>query len=177
MSEWPDGLAEKVLHLWNQGHSAGQIARVLQAQGFDFSRNAVIGKLYRMEGKGTGRVVTRSGPAPITLKDVAMAPVDLGAPGEDLSGLARAPVPKNPRGGVDILDLDAPEDPKMCRYIVHGRGARARFCGHETLEGRPYCARHWARLKPAPQKKPGAEDPKAEAGDAPPPFPKPRSAA
>ena len=49
---WPKEAHDKLLALWEGGFSAAQISEELRQAGYQFSRNAVIGKCHRLAGSG-----------------------------------------------------------------------------------------------------------------------------
>jgi GcrA cell cycle regulator len=112
------------------------------------SRNAVIGKLRRMNiPLGTSMVtptgLSLGGGIPRnhseTSRDLASAMTIRARIGKPLKEFRW---PDEGRcNGLTLMDLDA----KSCRWPLSGSGAHTRFCGEKTVWGKPYCQTHSAR--------------------------------
>jgi GcrA cell cycle regulator len=131
--DWTQDRIDTLRRLSQEGRTARQIAEQLGG----VSRNAVIGKLNRLNGVGEGK--PRSAPKPVTAKVVRIT-------GAAASPRQRtAPTPPRPaiqcnevRGGATFLTLEA----HMCRWPIGDPcGSDFSFCG-EPAQGRTYCSHH-----------------------------------
>jgi GcrA cell cycle regulator len=125
---WLSERIERLKALWNAGKSASQIGNELGV-----SRNAVIGKIHRLQGY----TPTRIAKPPAQAKPPKPPPAPKWKP--------KAPPPAPPEPVVDnvpSLDLTINQlKPGVCRY-PHGERSPYFFCGQPTREGSPYCALH-----------------------------------
>ncbi len=151
---WTDDRIELLKKLWLEGWSASRIAAEL---GSPITRNAVIGKVYRLGLSGRAKPQSRDLPdAPAHQKpaprppSAARAPRFAGNAALALDSLeAELPLPEAPRDivvpicePVTIVELRE----SMCRWPI-GDPAQSdfRFCGAKKLPGQgPYCACHSA---------------------------------
>lgn len=151
--EWSDDDIAHVARLLAEGRSASEIGREL-----DRSRSAVIGIIHRRKelremkerprstshtkklgttyktrsDKGTKRAAR---PAPVAKVKPVAEVVPLPAPVSPAAYDATCP-------GVTLLELTS----KTCRWpLGDPREESFRFCGHVSLESRPYCAHHTER--------------------------------
>src|SRR5579885_986928 len=131
-----DDQAESVLRdLWPKGFSASQIAKQLARGALRPSRNAVIGKVYRL-GLGKRATTERSKPAPRRrVKSFNPAPPPQRSSKPILLRPAVQP-PANP----DIVEAILALGPRQCRWplgepVTH-------FCCAEAPLGEPYCPYH-----------------------------------
>lgn len=143
---------------WTAGDNASEISRALAATGFRVSRNAVIGKLYRMgapkrENPYGDRFLSKS-PALAAIskqetnsshrrrvsKPKLPKTVDRSVKGP---GKAQAPAVM---ARIVFSDLVAGQ----CKFPVAGAGADMICCGNAAKPGRPYCTGHAAVCRGAP---------------------------
>ena len=128
---WTESQVRRLVQLWHDRLSAARIARAL---GPEFTRNAVVGKLFRLglrrsdeqrheaQAQGARNSRGRRGPP-------AFPPMPLPPP---------TPCAVTPRL-VDIMALA----PRACRWPYPVDEA-TRFCGHPARPGGPYCPDHHA---------------------------------
>jgi GcrA cell cycle regulator len=119
LGAWWGERIELLKTLWRKGLSASEIGNELGV-----SRNAVIGKLHRIEGytPEPHRPPPRKPPAPVW----------------------KPPPPPKRRVVINVpfLNLTLDElDRGLCHY-PHGERAPYRFCGQKVREGSPWCALH-----------------------------------
>lgn len=145
---WTDQDVAMLQRLWKEGHSATEIGERLGV-----SRNAVLGKLHRLsfqdspDGKPVkpARANLQRPPAPPRKPKVKLVP----------------PAPKPVLPSVQLVDdsIVKPRpllmklfdlDNNDCRWPVEGEKANTLFCGHNTHEGKVYCAYH-CRMAYAPR--------------------------
>ena len=144
---WTEERIAVLRRLRAEGLSAGQIASQMDG----VSRNAVIGKLHRMNrpeegGPATGRpgkAKPAATPQPAAIDGQGPAPARSAA----LAVLAEEP------GLATFSTLEA----HMCRWPIGDPMADDfSFCGQALALGRPYCAQHArAAYRPAPGAAPG----------------------
>jgi len=136
--EWPVNVADKLVALWNEGHSASHICRLLSADGFFTTRNAIIGKVHRLKlvrhkapHRERAKVVRK--PRPKVERTVVVRLPSL-----------PPPPPPEPWDGPCISMLDPNLSRFACREIVCGSGVDTMFCGAPTVPGSQfsYCAYH-----------------------------------
>jgi GcrA cell cycle regulator len=128
--DWTEERIETLRRLSLEGMSARQIAERLGG----VSRNAVIGKLNRLDRQP-------STPKPASVKVVRVR----AATPAPRPAIARAPAPARapmqcdePRGAATFLTLEA----HMCRWPIGDPcGTDFTFCG-QPAQGRSYCGRH-----------------------------------
>ena len=133
MSTWDETREAKLKELWEKGHTASQIAKILG----DTTRNAVIGKAHRL--KLAGRTQSR--------KSEKQKKQSVGAQSKEEKYISR-------RSRFKSLLLDKnfePENPKKleelghknCRWpIGHPNEENFYFCGRKSVEKFPYCHLH-----------------------------------
>ena len=156
--EWDDKTIERLRMFWQEGRSASQIAAY-----FGISRNAVIGKLHRLNEKRefhprSGRPKETRRPDPMPTCDARRVPPTPRKPRSNINAVlnpqfARAayvrpaeetPVGLPTTGRVALLELRHGE----CRYPIGDPRERGfGFCGEPAMVGAShvYCAGH-ARL-------------------------------
>jgi GcrA cell cycle regulator len=138
-SHWTEARQEQLVSLWSQGLSATKIA---QALGEGFTRNAVVGKLFRLglkrtdeqrqdaqaEGARHSRAVQRwrEGVAAVQPRPRVQ---DIPLP------------PPTPCDVVPQLMQVVELRPSTCRW-PYGEAGEMRFCGHRTRAEGPYCPAH-----------------------------------
>src|SRR5215475_86814 len=125
-----DQEAESVLReLWEQGVSSGLIAKE-----FGCTRNAVIGKVHRLDlpTRQPKMMVHSENPLPEVRRIRKPVYMKLPLPPEP-------PVEPPSIGGVSLMDLE----PHHCRFIVgSSNDGLALYCGHQKVWGTSYCGHH-----------------------------------
>ena len=156
---WTDDRVEQLKRLWSEGLSASQIAARL---GQGVTRNAVIGKVHRLNLAGRATQPRNSAPrAPRKPREPSHPGRTTGMPSMPHAGntalkpMMRAeaqprqlaiPEPKPLRlvdlpkdGRVTILHLSD----KTCKWPIGDPGSEDFcFCGHGPRDGSPYCEYH-----------------------------------
>ena len=158
---WTDERVEKLKKLWAQGLSASQIAAELGG----VSRNAVIGKAHRLGlpdrkakvGFNSESVRVARRQRKTELERLRRQAVDaprrvrkhpwLGVPVEVVQPTSEPqtqPEEAFMEKGVTLMELDdIPALPSMCRWPFGDiRHSEITYCGHEPIDGYPYCGRH-----------------------------------
>ena len=148
---WTDERVELLKRLWAEGLSASQVAAELGG----VTRNAVIGKVHRLQL--SGRAKQSGGPRPRRAR-TPRGP-HTGRPmtiGNTALKLQRAPLPRR----IPIEDIVVPIplrksilalNEKTCRWPVGDPvDEDFGFCGHEPRDNAPYCEYH-ARVAYQPQ--------------------------
>ena len=133
MSTWDEAREAKLKELWEKGHTASQIAKILG----DTTRNAVIGKAHRL--KLASRTKSRQ-PEKQKKQDISV------------QGKEEKYISRRSRFKSLLLDKDfEPENPKKleelgdknCRWpIGHPEEENFYFCGRNPIEGFSYCKLH-----------------------------------
>jgi GcrA cell cycle regulator len=146
--DWTEERIETLRRLSLQGMTARQIAEHLGG----VSRNAVIGKLNRLDRERKAPSAAKPVTAKVVrIRDAAPAP----APRPRLSpppAQPRAPIRcEETRGAATFLTLEA----HMCRWPIGDPcGADFSFCG-QPAQGRSYCSQHasqaYRRVSPSRQ--------------------------
>ena len=159
---WTDERVETLKKLWQEGHSASQIAKQLGG----VTRNAVIGKVHRLglSGRAAPSQPTRPlykparPPRPAAASPVHAerpAPVH-GTPIARRDPVISRPVISQPivpyieePGTATVLTLGA----KMCKWPIGDPSSDSfSFCGRRADDGTPYCVEH-ARVAYQPSQK------------------------
>lgn len=155
---WTDERVEALKKLWQEGHSASQIAKQLGG----VTRNAVIGKVHRLGLSGRAAPSQPARPLykpakPPRQVNAATTPPPQPAPRRIVSEptIVR-PVPSLPAisiieqpGTATVLTLGA----KMCKWPIGDPSSDSfSFCGRRADDGIPYCVEH-SRLAYQPQQK------------------------
>lgn len=145
---WTDTDIAMLQRLWKDGHSASEIGKRMRR-----SRNAVMGKIHRLAiqeaagGKAVKpvRATQQRPPVPPRKPKVKLAP-----PAPEVAPRPVALVDDSiikPRPLLmKLFDLGNND----CRWPVEGEKANTLFCGHNTHEGKVYCAYH-CRMAYAPR--------------------------
>ncbi|MDC7682796.1 GcrA family cell cycle regulator [Asticcacaulis sp. BYS171W] len=154
---WTDERVETLKKLWQEGHSASQIAKTLGG----VTRNAVIGKVHRLGLSGRAapsqparplykpakppRPATQATPAPQPVaRRVAVEPV-VARPVAQVPAISSVEGP----GTATVLTLGA----KMCKWPIGDPSSdEFTFCGRRASDGIPYCVEH-SRVAYQPQQK------------------------
>lgn len=106
---WTDDKIKQLKKLWSKGKSTVEIAKEL-----GISKNAVVGKVHRLELKNR--------PSPIKKKE----------------GIARTPTAQK-KQNMTLMDLRI----NSCRWpIGDPKEPHFHFCGADTALGKPYCPAH-----------------------------------
>lgn len=148
--ERPAAQREEILRMFDEGHSASQIARTI---GDDLTRSAVCGIVYR--ARAAGAAITRSGQPQHTLARRTSRPAFVPPTWSVKAARARphaatpdraAPPPRLTEDGKTIGTLALSSSD--CRW-PHGdpRAADFHYCAQPKTEGEPYCAYHAARAE------------------------------
>ena len=146
---WTDERVETLKKLWQEGHSASQIAKQLGG----VTRNAVIGKVHRLglSGRAAPSQPTRplykparpSRPAASTSphnERPAAQPIRRAEPALARPVISQpiAPYVESP-GTATVLTLGA----KMCKWPIGDPSSdNFSFCGRRSDDGTPYCVEH-----------------------------------
>ncbi|WKL57760.1 GcrA family cell cycle regulator [Asticcacaulis sp. ZE23SCel15] len=156
---WTDERVETLKKLWQEGHSASQIAKQLGG----VTRNAVIGKVHRLGLSGRAapsqpaRPLYKPAKPPRAAAPEAARPQAQAAPVrrvEPVVAVRQAPtLPIVPLvegpGTATVLTLGA----KMCKWPIGDPSSdEFTFCGRRADDGIPYCVEH-SRVAYQPQQK------------------------
>ncbi|MEI9903635.1 MAG: GcrA family cell cycle regulator [Asticcacaulis sp.] len=155
---WTDERVETLKKLWQEGHSASQIAKQLGG----VTRNAVIGKVHRLglSGRAAPSQPTRPLYKPARPARPAVSPQSHGpshaAPLPRREPVIARPVISQPLvpyveepGTATVLTLGA----KMCKWPIGDPSSDSfSFCGRVASDGTPYCVEH-ARVAYQPSQK------------------------
>jgi GcrA cell cycle regulator len=158
---WTDERVETLKKLWQEGHSASQIAKALGG----VTRNAVIGKVHRLGLSGRAAPSQPSRPLYKPARPPRPAASTHHASGHASSHtpvvrrtepLMARPVISQPivpyveePGTATVLTLGA----KMCKWPIGDPSSDAfSFCGRRADDGTPYCVEH-ARVAYQPSQK------------------------
>ena len=146
---WTDERVETLKKLWQEGHSASQIAKTLGG----VTRNAVIGKVHRLGLSGRAapsqpaRPLYKPQRPPRPASTPQHAPATASAPLRRTDPVLARPVISQPvvpyvetPGMATVLTLGT----KMCNSFS--------FCGRRSDDGTPYCVEH-ARVAYQPSQK------------------------
>ena len=158
---WTDERVEALKKLWQDGHSASQIAKQLGG----VTRNAVIGKVHRLGLSGRAApsqptrplfkptrparptshmaTATHHGYATVARARVSEPQIVRSSPSTELSTVVDLP------GTATVLTLGA----KMCKWPIGDPTLDSfSFCGRRANDGIPYCVEH-SRLAYQPSHK------------------------
>jgi GcrA cell cycle regulator len=153
---WTDAQIETLRTMWQDGHSATQIAAELSEHVAPLTRNAVLGKIHRMgfAAREKKYVRPRSSPHPKPRQRKAQPGPDA-KPRLSLQGKSKGlalwlagasqPMPAEPDIVIPIEQRRALLDltDETCRWPVGDPLAdNFYFCGAEPAAGAPYCAGH-----------------------------------
>ena len=155
---WTDERVETLKKLWQEGHSASQIAKQLGG----VTRNAVIGKVHRLglSGRAAPSQPTRPLYKPARTTRPAVSTQNH-SPSHSAPMPRREPVIARPvisqplvpyvetPGTATVLTLGA----KMCKWPIGDPSSDSfSFCGRRADDGTPYCVEH-ARVAYQPSQK------------------------
>lgn len=145
---WTDERVELLKKLWADGLSASQIAQQLG----DVTRNAVIGKVHRLNLSGRAKPAAST---PRPRKPRASAghrPTRTFVAGNTALKVHAPPAPRRAPAQIPIEDLVVPISLKvpllklndqMCKWpIGDPTDEDFAFCGHRSFESHPYCEYH-----------------------------------
>jgi GcrA cell cycle regulator len=151
---WTDERVETLKKLWQEGHSASQIAKQLGG----VTRNAVIGKVHRL---GLSGRAAPSQPARPLYKPTrparTVAATPAAATSSGLGQASAAPVARREilpvRAAPSMNLINVPEQPgtatvltlgaKMCKWPIGDPSSEEfSFCGRRASDGIPYCVEH-----------------------------------
>jgi GcrA cell cycle regulator len=157
---WTDERVETLKKLWQEGHSASQIAKQLGG----VTRNAVIGKVHRLglSGRAAPSQPTRPLYKPARpSRPAASASSHAERPAAQATVRRTEPVLARPvisqpivpyvesPGTATVLTLGA----KMCKWPIGDPSSDSfSFCGRRSDDGTPYCVEH-ARVAYQPSQK------------------------
>ena len=134
MITWTDERVELLRKLWLEQFSASRIATELGG----VSRNAVIGKIHRLGlwGRGQPTRSVKRQRKPASVRHRVYRPLTIGNKAPKAEPESKAvPIAKK-------LTLETLTE-QTCRWpIGNPRAEDFHFCGHDTLEGVPYCRYH-----------------------------------
>lgn len=143
---WPVSDVEKLLKLWAQGFSAGEISKRFNGE---YSRNAVIGMVHRKGLRGRTRIVKiAQSRLPRQRK-----------PTYRKKRFTVPPVQKQHYVTLPPLQPGTPLEhagPMQCRYI-EGSAEEAIICGRDAPEGSSWCSHHRAVVFTASVKEPSGK--------------------
>lgn len=163
---WTDERVETLKKLWQEGHSASQIAKQLGG----VTRNAVIGKVHRLGL--SGRAAPSQPTRPLYKPARPARPIASQASHASTSGHS-APLPRRTEPVLSRPVISTPVVPyveqpgtatvltlgsKMCKWPIGDPSSDTfSFCGRRADDGTPYCVEH-ARVayQPSQKKKVGS---------------------
>lgn len=133
---WTDERISELARLWESGHSASAIGRILGV-----SKNAVVGKAHRMRLASRPSPIRQERRAPSRRRlPILTKPVDKSLPAVTVPEADAEPAPpprpvvsKDHKGAKCLWPIGDPRDPDF------------HFCGGPAVEGKPYCDSHCAR--------------------------------
>ncbi len=135
---WTDERISELARLWESGHSASAIGRILGV-----SKNAVVGKAHRMRLASRPSPIRQERRAPSRRRlPILTKPLDKTVPAATAPAIEPDPEPEpEPRPSVS-KDHRGPN----CLWpIGDPRQPDFHFCGARAVEGKPYCPDHCAR--------------------------------
>ena len=156
---WTDERVETLKKLWQEGHSASQIAKTLGG----VTRNAVIGKVHRLGLSGRAapsqpaRPLYKPQRPPRPASTPQHAPATASAPLRRTDPVLARPVISQPvvpyvetPGTATVLTLGT----KMCKWPIGDPSSDSfSFCGRRSDDGTPYCVEHAQVAYQPPQTK------------------------
>lgn len=146
---WTDEKIEMLRNLVAAKQSSGQIALKM-----NITRNAVIGKAYRLGLSLLSAPKTPSGrasrarqkpSAPTVLQP--SKPISVPPPEAPTVVPFIAPQPRKDGQLHDTLSIAD----RCCKWVVDGAGKNARYCGHDAVPKRSWCAYHMTRFLEFPK--------------------------
>ncbi len=162
---WTDERVETLKKLWQEGHSASQIAKQLGG----VTRNAVIGKVHRLGLSGRAapsqptRPLYKPARPPRPAVSQAQSPHSAAHATAHTAPVARRTEPVISRPVISTPVVPYIEEPgtatvltlgaKMCKWPIGDPSSDSfSFCGRRSDDGTPYCVEH-ARLAYQPSQK------------------------
>jgi hypothetical protein len=128
---WTAEQRQRVIELWNRGYTATQIA--LQPEFRGLTRNAVIGKLWRLRKREPGHFRPDRLPQPRPVRELKKRLIRRASVMTKASLSPPPPPPPRRNGGVALLDIA----PNGCRFIISSDARRAPthlYCGELVAE-------------------------------------------
>lgn len=150
---WNAKRTEMCVKLWNEGHSASEVARRMAC---GFSRNAVIGKIHRL---GLSHTVTHRPPKFRKKEAKPRRQRPRLCKSLNVGGFIGTPTPLPPEpvkpdklfSLTEITDREDKDHVKLCRFIYGDpRDHDSGYCGCETAPGSSYCPGHHHMVFTAP---------------------------
>jgi GcrA cell cycle regulator len=130
---WTDERVAELARLWESGHSASAIGRILGV-----SKNAVVGKAHRLRLSSRPSPIRHERRTPVRRR-IPMLTRPVETPQTTL------PEPEPPVEEPRIVTRRDGKGPTCLWPIGDPRQADFRFCEAPAMEGKPYCASHCAR--------------------------------
>lgn len=172
---WDEVTTARLKELWSEGLSAAQIVHRLNREFPEgFTRNAVIGKIYR-SGLNRQRGTEKHKPKPRVKRANGSARGKANKPkyggrlpkaaphADGEREVANAPPASSPLPPIDETAMNKPLDgtkgcqiedltERRCKWPVYGQGVETAFCGASKSLSGPYCEFHeeLAHAKPTP---------------------------
>lgn len=155
---WDETLSERLAGLWKT-HTASEIATIFAADGYQVTRNSIVGRIYRMGLSGTRKdFVSQNTPRNIEpQRPITRNNEDIGRSGQAVQAINRARRKKDDRPAIKpetftphVSDVVA-EDVRLvdlgsaqCRFATVRVDDEWRFCGHAAKTGSSFCPAHHA---------------------------------
>ena len=128
-SWWTDDRVTELRTRWANGETGSQIGRAMHAK----SRNAIVGKLYRLGLRSRLAIGAKTELKP-KRKTVHHLNGRIFFKGDDVTEPEPPPL-TNPKLLMQLEQCD-------CRWPGSGRGAEMLYCGAPALNGYSYCLQH-----------------------------------
>ena len=144
MSNWDEAREAKLKELWEKGHTASQIAKILG----DTTRNAVIGKAHRLKlaGRTQSRKPEKEKKQSVSVQSKEERYISRRSRFKSLLLDKNFEPAKN-------LTLEELTD-ETCKYMEgHPDEENSSFCGRKTIEKFSYCPLHLMIIFQDPRKK------------------------
>jgi len=131
-SWWTEDRVTELRMRWAAGESGSEIRRAMGAK----SRNAVVGKVYRLQLGGRAPVHHNNGAKPVSKRRRTVHYVDgrMFIKGDDVIE-PEPPIMTNAKLLLELKDRD-------CRWPGAGHGVAMLYCGAPALKGQSYCLYH-----------------------------------
>lgn len=148
--EWTEERVEELKKLYAEGYSASQIAHMMGG----LSRNAIIGKAHRLKLESPRKKKQSSVPRAPRDPKAPRAPRE---PKRHIptdryivfrTGRTDAVLPSLHCVEVEPLNISLEQlerNDGRCRWPYDGKDGPTIYCGHPSLEGKPYCGPHCAK--------------------------------
>ena len=132
-SWWTEDRVTELRTRWANGETGSQIGRAMHAK----SRNAIVGKLYRLGLRSRLPIGAKTELKPSRTKRNTVHHIDghIFLRGDDVTEPEPPQQFTNPKL---LLELE----PCDCRWPGAGRGAEMLYCGAPVLNGYSYCLQH-----------------------------------